>query len=251
MQKPAALRPRVTGADYSVLGLLPARGGSKTVPRKNIALVRGRPMIAYTIEATLAVEVIDWTVVSTDDEEIAEIARGCGALVPFLRPPELAGDQTPMFPVVEHALRQMEDELGTHIDIVALMQPDGPLKRPEDIAGCIEKLVETGADSVMSMVRVTDNHPALMKRLEGDRIVPFSAPEREGTRKQDYRPRAYKRAGGIYVGWRDAVLEKRSLWGTDQRAYLLEPERAASVDHPIDLCLVECLMRYFEKSEDT
>src|SRR5262245_13926725 len=126
----------------NVLGLIPARGGSKGVPRKNIKPLAGKPLLNYTAEAALSSQKLTRVILSTEDEEIAEVGRACGIEVPFLRPAELAQDTTPTLPVVQHALQFLE-AMGSHFDAVCLLQPTNPFRRTVDIDNCIE-LLESG-----------------------------------------------------------------------------------------------------------
>src|SRR2546430_4022808 len=169
-----------------VLGLIPARGGSKGVPRKNLCVIAGKPLLEYTAVAALDAHRLSRIVLSTEDEEIAEVGRHYGVEVPFLRPKALAQDTTPMLPVVQHALRMLT-AAGDRFDAVCLLQPTNPLRRASDIDQAIGLLERTGADSVISFVEVGDTHPARMKYLtaEGRVIDPPFAEEVEGQRRQD------------------------------------------------------------------
>ncbi|MCI0730285.1 MAG: acylneuraminate cytidylyltransferase family protein, partial [Chloroflexi bacterium] len=136
-----------------VLGLIPARGGSKGVPRKNIRLLCGKPLLQYTAESALAARRLSRVILSTEDEEIAEVGRRCGLDVPFLRPAELAQDDTAALPVVQHALRWLEAQ-GEWFDAICFLQPTCPLRRAEDIDACITLLEERNADTVVSVLAV-------------------------------------------------------------------------------------------------
>jgi len=136
-----------------ILGLIPARGGSKGIPRKNIKPLGGKPLIAYSIEAGLKSRYLDKVLVSTDDEEIAQVARQYGADVPFIRPAELARDDTPTLPVIQHALRFLADK-GETYDAVCLLQPSSPFRTPAFIDAAIEKYVRSGADSLVTRYAV-------------------------------------------------------------------------------------------------
>ena len=226
-----------------VLAVIPARGGSKGVPRKNVRPVCGKPLIAYTIEAALAAgDVLDRVIVSTDDEEIAGIAAGLGADVPFMRPAELAGDRVAMAPVLQHAVRAMEEAEGRRFDWVCLLQPTEPFRTAGDIRQALALGQEGGCDSVISVVQVFAVHPVLMKRIEDGRLLPFCVPEPEGTRRQDYTPAAYMRNGAIYLTRRDVLVERGSIWGDVIRPYVMPPERSVGVDSELDMKLVELLM---------
>ncbi len=227
--------------------MIPARGGSKGVPRKNVRDVAGRPLIAWTLDvARQAVEagLLHRAVVSTDDEAIAEVARAHGGDVPFLRPPELAGDRVPMLPVVQDAVRRVEAEEGVGFDWVLLLQPTSPFRTVDDLREALRLAEEDGGcDAVISVVRVFSVHPALMKRVEDDRLVPFCVPEPEGTRRQDLEPPAYMRNGSIYLTRRDVVMEGGSLWGKAIRPYEMPEARSAGVDSELEMRLVDLLMR--------
>src|SRR5258708_262302 len=136
-----------------VLGVIPARGGSKGIPRKNIQLLCGIPLLQYAAESALAARLLSRVILTTDDEEIAEVGRRCGLEVPFLRPLELAEDRTPMLPVVQHAVRSLE-QAGDHFDAICLLQPTNPLRQPEDIDSCIELLEARSADAAVTVLQV-------------------------------------------------------------------------------------------------
>ncbi len=226
------------------LAIIPARGGSKGVPHKNIRPVAGKPLIAYTIEAALAMrERLYRLIVSTDDEQIAEVARRLGAEVPFLRPAELSGDRVPMAPVLQHAVGAIEVQDGVRLDWVLLLQPTAPLRAPEDIRAALDLAERGGCDSVISVVQVFAVHPILMKRIENDRLLPFCIEEKEGTRRQDYQPPAYMRNGAIYLTRRDVLMERGSIWGEVIRPYLMPEERSLSIDSELDLKLADLLLR--------
>jgi CMP-N-acetylneuraminic acid synthetase len=232
------------GAGERVLALIPARGGSKGVPRKNIRMVRGRPLIEYTIETALAVRHLFYrVVVTTDDPEIAEIARSAGAEVPFLRPAELATDTARSIEVVQHATRFVEEQDGVRLDWVMLLQPTEPFRTPEDLAEALRIARAENCDSVISVVQVFAVHPMLMKRIESGRLQPWCVDEPEGTRRQDYRPEAYMRNGAVYLTRRDVVMEKGSLRGEDSRPYVMPADRFISVDTELDLAMVELVMQ--------
>lgn len=224
-----------------VLGIVTARGGSKGIPRKNIALVAGKPLIAWTALAARASKLAR-VVVSTDDEEIAEVARTWDLDVPFMRPPELAADDTPTIPVLQDVVRKLEAS-GERYDAIFTLQPTNPLRRASDIDGAIDLLAATGADSVISFVRVGDRHPARMKIVQPDgRVVdPPFAEQFEGQRRQDL-PQLWLREGSVYLTRRDVLVEHGSLRGDDCRAWEMPEERACNVDTPFDLWLAEQLL---------
>ena len=227
-----------------ILALIPARGGSKGVPRKNVRSLCGKPTIAYTIEEAISCQdLFHRVVVSTDDTEIANISREFGAETPFIRPRELAEDASPMLPVVQHAAQWIEKEDRISLDWVCLLQPAAPLRLEEDIRGAINYAQRTDCDSVISCVRVQATHPVLMKKINADGfIAPFCVEEKEGTRRQDLNPPAYMRNGAIYLTKRETIFEQNSLWGGKQLPYLMPEERSLGIDSEIDFRVVEQLI---------
>lgn len=224
-----------------VLGVIPARGGSKQVPGKNIALVCGKPLIVYTIEAASKSKLLSRTVVSTDSDRIAGVCRNYGAEVPFVRPADLAQDDTPTLPVIIHALKSVVDSY----DAVMILQPTSPVRDEEDIDAAIDLLMKhPEADSVISVVKVGDHHPARMKRIvAGVLIDPSFAEESEGQTRQSL-PEYYLRNGSIYLTRTSVLIEKESLKGDCSLAYVMTEEKSVNVDSPIDLLLAEAVIRY-------
>ena len=227
-----------------VLGIVPARGGSKGIPRKNIVPLLAKPLLAYTAESARAAKRLTRTVLSTEDEEIARVGMNYGLDVPFLRPRELALDETPTIPVLQDTVRKLE-AAGENYDAVLVLQPTNPLRLPEDIDGSIELLERTEADSVISFVDVGESHPARMKFITSDGKVvdPPFAEEIEGQRRQDL-PKIYLREGSIYLTRREVLMEKNSVKGSDCRAWIIPEDRACNIDTPFDLFLVEQVLRY-------
>jgi len=231
------------GQRKKVLAVIPARGGSKGVPRKNIRPLCGRPLITYTIEQALAArDLFHRIIVSTDDEEIASVARACGAEVPFLRPAHLARDESPVIPMLQHAVNFVEAKDSVLMDWICLLQPTEPFRSTTDVEQCLELGFAGGSDSVISVVRVFATHPILMKKIEHDRLLPFCVDEREGTRRQDYEPPAYMRNGAIYLTRRDVLMNQGSIWGRTIRPYVMPLGRSVSIDTEIDFKLAEILM---------
>lgn len=232
-----------------IAAIVPARGGSKGVPRKNLREVAGKPLLAWTLETALeARHLFAAVVVSTDDPEIAEVARTYGAEAPFLRPAELAGDRAPTLPVLQHALGFLEEREGRRYDWACLLQPTAPLRAVADLEAAIALAAAGGCDSVISVNRVEAHHPILMKKIEGERLLPYCLEEREGTRRQDYQPPAYMRNGAIYLTRRDVLMERGSIWGDIIRPLVMPAERSHSIDTEIDLRLADLLLRERERS---
>jgi CMP-N-acetylneuraminic acid synthetase len=226
------------------LAIIPARGGSKGIPRKNIAPLLGKPLLAYTAESALAALQLSRIVLSTEDEEIARVGRHWGLEVPFLRPPELARDNTPTLLVLQDVVRKLE-ATGDSYDAIFTLQPTTPFRRPEDIDGAIDLIERTGADSVISFVDVGEKHPARMKSIafDGRVLDPPFAEEFEGQRRQDL-PKLYLREGSVYLTRRTVLMEQGSVKGRDCRAWLVPEERACNIDTPFDLFIAEQILRY-------
>ena len=196
------------------LAVILARGGSKGIPKKNIIDLRGMPLIYYTIKAALDSKVFDEVVVSTDCEEIAEVSRECGALVPFMRPDELAQDHIWSRDALKHAVIECEKIFDKTYDYVVELPCVAPLRNAVHVKEAHKKLVETGSDSVISVCRMQDKHPVRMKRIVEDTIQDFCSehPEGEGSRRQDLEP-CYIRNGAIYAMTRDFIVERFSRNG--------------------------------------
>jgi CMP-N-acetylneuraminic acid synthetase len=226
-----------------VLGVIPARGGSKGILRKNIAPLAGRPLLAYTAEAALGARSLSRIVLSTEDEEIAEVGRRYGLDVPFMRDADLARDDTPGIAVLQDAVRKLESQ-GDVYDAIFTLQPTNPLRRPEDIDGAVRLLEQTGADSVISFVPVGEKHPARMKFIDdGGRVVnPPFAERYEGQRRQEL-PMLYLREGSVYLTKHDVLMVQNSLQGNDCRAWIVATDRACNIDEPLDLLVAELLLK--------
>ena len=226
----------------NILGLIPARGGSKGIPQKNLAPLAGRPLIAHTIEAGLAAPSLSRLIVSTDDERIAEVSRELGAEVPFLRPAELATDQAPALAVIRHALEWL-DQSGWRAEAVVYLQPTSPLRRAEHIEAAVEKLLEERADTVVSVVEVPHQmNPVSVMKLENGRLKPFLG-QAGPLRRQD-KPRVYARNGPAVLALRrETVLEGNTLYGPRTLPLVMEPAESLDIDSPFDLELAEWLLQ--------
>jgi CMP-N,N'-diacetyllegionaminic acid synthase len=222
------------------LGVIPARGGSKGVPGKNLRTVAGRPLLAYTADAARESRRLSRVIVSTDDAALREVAQGLRLEVPFMRPKELAKDDTLMLPVLQHAVRAMKD-LGFSAEAVVLLQPTSPLRRGEHIDRAVDLLVSSGAESVVTVVEVPHQYnPASVMRLDGERLKPFL----HGPlilRRQD-KPRVFARNGPAVLVVRTDVLDRDSLYGDDCRPLLMSAEESVDVDTADDFEVIERLL---------
>ena len=222
------------------LAVVPARAGSKGVPRKNLVEVGGRPLLAYTADAALGSARLTRTILSTEDDTIAAAGRALGLDVPFLRPPELAGDEAPMLPVLQHARATLAGQ-GFAADVVVLLQPTSPLRRSEHIDAALDLLESTGADSVVSVVEVPHQfNPVSVLTIDGGRVQAF-LPGPMVTRRQD-KPRVFARNGPAVLAVRASVLDGGSLYGVDCRALLMASEDSLDIDSPGDLDHLEWIL---------
>ena len=235
------------GYQSRVLGLIPARGGSKSIPRKNIRPLGGKPLIAWTIEVALACPSLDRVVVSTDDREIAEMAQRYGAEVPFMRPVEFAQDGTPDLPVYKHALSWLSDNEQYVPDITVWLRPTVPFRAVEDVEAVLKKLIDTRADCVRSVCEA-EHHPYWMKKLEGDRLLPFSsvANETEFYQRQILPP-AFLLNGAVDAIWHESAPDDGFLFEGDIRGYLMPLERSVDIDTELDFGLAEVLLQRRER----
>jgi CMP-N,N'-diacetyllegionaminic acid synthase len=218
-----------------LLALIPARGGSKGIPHKNIKILAGKPLIAWTIEAALRSRALDAVVVSTDDEEVAEVAKRFGAQVPFVRPSELARDDTPGVDPVLHAVDQLPD-----FDAVLLLQPTSPLRTTDDIDACIALANERSAPSVVSLSE-PGKHPYWMYRLRSDQRLQRLIDTPPVARRQDLPP-VYSLNGALYYAKVDWLRHHRTLVTDETIGYLMAPERSVDLDSPFDWRLAEYLI---------
>jgi CMP-N-acetylneuraminic acid synthetase len=213
----------------AVLALIPARGGSKGIPDKNIRPLAGRTLLEYAARAASASGVVDRIVLSTDSERIAAEGRRIGVEVPFSRPRELAGDDTPMFPVIEHAVESLEQH-GWRPEIIVLLQPTSPLRRPDHIRNAVQQLRDGPADSVVTVVELPRHlSPDYVMRIDHGRLVPFLPEGAAVTRRQDVRP-AFERDGTVYAFWTRTLRETRSIYGHDCRPLILPARESLTLD---------------------
>jgi CMP-N-acetylneuraminic acid synthetase len=217
-----------------VLGIVPARGGSKGVPRKNVRLLGGKPLLQFTAEAAAASRRLTRLVASTDDPDIASVAAACGLEVPFLRPGELAADSTPMIAVVRHAVSAVE-AAGDRFDAVCILQPTCPFRTPGEIDRCIDLLASTGADAVVTVAPVpTEYNPHWVYVPGADgRLHLVTGEAAPIARRQDLPP-AYHRDGSVYVTRRDVLMLQDSLYGSHVVGCVIAPDGRVNIDSPVD-----------------
>ena len=217
-----------------VLGVITARGGSKGIERKNIRLLGGEPLIAYTIRAALGASLLSRVIVSTDDAEIAATCARYGATVPFIRPAALAEDSTPTLPVLQHAVRWYEDNKRT-IDAVCLLQPTNPFRPSRWIDGCIARFLRTGADSVVTVLPVPCEYNPHWVYFESENgTLELSTGGCNPIPRRQLLPNAWHREGSVYVCSRKTLLEGNSLFGRKLAGYRVSRKRSANIDTEAD-----------------
>jgi CMP-N,N'-diacetyllegionaminic acid synthase len=225
----------------SCVAVISARGGSKGIPAKNIQPVAGKPLIAWTILASRDSGLFQRIVVSTDSQNIAATARHFGAEVPFMRPAELAADDTPGVDPVLHAVRWLETQEQYTPEWVMLLQPTSPLRSSEDIREAFSLAQEKNADAVVSVTAVHE-HPYWMKRIgEDGRLEDFVVQERPVTRRQDL-PAAYALNGAIYLVRRRILIEQETLFPLNTHALIMPRERSLDVDTRWDLYVADLIL---------
>lgn len=227
------------GGFGKMIAIIPARGGSKGLPGKNIKEMCGKPLIAYTIEAALAAKSIDHVILSTDDEEIAAVAKKYGAEVPFMRPAELASDTAMAVDNYIYTIGRLEEEWNTTIDSFVVLQPTSPLRISEDIDGAVQLFNDRKADSVVTYVK--EAHPVFWHKKidENNKLEDLF----EGTiaNRQDL-PTTYYPNGAVYV-FSTAMIRQRKYYTDKSYAYIMPRERSVDIDFLDDFKYAEFLMQ--------
>jgi len=221
----------------TLLALIPARGGSKGIPQKNIKLFCGKPLIQWSIECAMRVPFIDQVVVSTDNLEIARLSKSFGAEVPFLRPSELATDITPGIDVVFHAL-----SLLPHVTDVLLLQPTSPLRTENDIESILLERQKAKKQSAVSLT-VCNKHPALMYTVSGSKeIYPLDKSTNACCRQQ--LPQVFSLNGALFLASRNYLLREKQFVTNETHPFIMPPERSVDIDTLSDWTLAELLFKY-------
>jgi CMP-N-acetylneuraminic acid synthetase len=224
-----------------VLALVPARGGSKGIPGKNVRPLAGHSLLYYAAQAAAASGVVDRMILSTDSTEIAAEGRRAGLEVPFVRPAVLAQDDTPMLPVIEHAVSELS-ATGWEPEIVVLLQPTSPLRTGAHVREAVQMLRETGADSVVTVVEVPRHlSPDYVMRIDDGVLKPFLPEGARVARRQDARP-AYSREGTVYACWRRTIDRFGNIYGDNCRPLVIDASQSVSIDSPADWDAAERLL---------
>lgn len=227
-----------------VLCIIPARGGSKGLPGKNIKELLAKPLIAYSIEQARHSKYIDRVVVSTDSKAIADISKQYGAEAPFMRPKEYAGDESSIFDVLLHAMDWMEKNEKYLFDILVLLHVTAPLRNTEDIDNCIELLVKKDADNVFSVTPTNRNPYFNMVEVSKDGKVRLVKKGDFATRQSA--PEVFDMNASIYVWWKDMLKEKRATLLENSHIYIMPKERSVDIDDAIDFKIAETLLKEAE-----
>ncbi|MBF0454298.1 MAG: acylneuraminate cytidylyltransferase family protein [Magnetococcales bacterium] len=223
--------------EASVLAVIPARGGSKGLPRKNILDLAGKPLIAWTIEAAKSSTLIDRLILSSDDEDIIQIAKQWGCEVPFVRPPSLAGDQSTSVDVAIHAL----DSVQQPYDYIVWLQPTTPLRLGEDIDAAIQICVEKGAPSAVSVVDAGKSPYWMYSIKESGALEPIMSQDLSSRQRQEL-PCAYTLNGAVYVTQTDWLRRHGCFMNGGTYAHLMPPERSVDIDTELDFKIAGMLL---------
>lgn len=232
----------MASGSLDAFGVIPARGGSKGLPGKNLRRLGGLSLIGHAVASAREARRLTRFIVSTDSAEIADEARRHGAEVPFLRPAELASDEAGMLGVLQHAVRWLESSGGPRPDVVVTLQPTSPFRSGREIDQTIEKVSETGADSAQTLSEAS-YHPFFMKTLERDhRTVPLFPDGHKFVRRQDAPP-VYQPSGAVYVTRYTTLMEQGHILGEDNRGVVMGFEASVNVDTEWDFLLAELILR--------
>jgi len=223
------------------LGVIPARGGSKGLPGKNLRKLGALSLIGHAVASAREAALLARFIVSTDSPEIAEEAGRHGAEVPFLRPAELATDQAGMLPVLQHAVRWLESSAGVRPDMIVTLQPTSPFRTGVEIDATITKVIDTGSDSAQTLSEAS-YHPYFMKTLDGDRTMALFPDGHTYVRRQDAPP-VYQPSGAVYVTRYATLMEQGHILGDDNRGVIMGFEPSVNIDTEWDFLLAELLLR--------
>jgi len=228
----------------NILAITLARGGSKGIPKKNLAKIGGKPLIQYTFDIISAINNLHSYILSTDCPDIAEYAVNQGIHVPFLRPSHLASDHATSADALKHATLFMENFFSIKYDYVVELMCTNPFKTAIHVNQVIDKIIATKADSVIGVSRLEEHHPARIKRIVDDHLLDFVVPELS-SRRQDLTPEAYIRNGSIYAINRDKlILENYRFGGPNSRPYIMPEPCSINIDSPLDLVIANHLLSH-------
>ena len=226
-----------------VIGITLARGGSKGIPKKNMAMLAGKSLLDYTLESALRSKKIDRYILSTDDEQIANYAKSRGIDVPFIRPSYLATDTATSADALKHAVEFCEKEENSKYDLVVELMCTNPFKTSLDIDNCIDLFSTNNVDSVIGVSKLEEHHPARIKKIVNGYIKDFVVPE-TSSRRQDLKPDAYIRNGSIYAIDRNKLVKEKYRFGGDNSlAYIMKEPANINIDSKLDLLLADIILK--------
>lgn len=235
--------------DVMIVGAICARGGSKGVPRKNLRLLAGRPLIAYTIQCAQACPILQRVIVSTDDQEIANVARQHGAEVPFIRPAYLAQDDSPKWAVFQHLVQTLEQMTGQQIDVLVDLDTGVPLRQPSDIAGCVQQLLNSRQVEVVVTAYEAERTPYFnMVELDAEGYAKIVKPLAKPITRRQEAPPVYGLSPAVYAIRREALWKYQHWSEAKLQIYVIPRERAIDIDTEADFQFVEYLMQLREGS---
>lgn len=234
--------------ETNILAIIPARGGSKGIPQKNMRIVAGKPLIEYTIETAKKSEYLSKIVVSTDDSDILKFAKSQSIDV-VKRPADLSTDNSDVLDTVFHVLEYLKNK-GESFDVVVLLQPTAPLRLPQDIDAAINLMTHSEKDGLISVVEVNDHHPARMYEIDENNCLSNFLEYGETTRRQDLN-KLYIRNGAIYIIKTEALLKENTLMPKKKIAYIMNKRWAVNIDEELDLDVLEVVIKkWIEKYGD-
>lgn len=228
-----------------ILAITLARGGSKSIKKKNIYKLNGKPLLYYTIKEAKKCKLISRYIVSTDDKEIQKVAKKYGAECPFLRPKNLSGDRASAAKADLHALQWAEKNYKEKYDYIVELMATNPLKTSKDINNVLKKIIKTKADSVIGVIRLEDYHPLRIKRVVNGKILNFNRTLKEIPEggRQYLRPKAFIRNGSIYACRRDMLLKGKRYGTKNSLAYIMDDNNSVNIDTKKDMLLAEILLK--------
>jgi len=225
----------------TILFIIPARGGSKDLPNKNIKLLLRKPLVAWTIGQAKNSKYVDRIVVSTDDKKIVDISKRYGLELPFIRPKKLATDKAKMIDVIMHALEWLKNK-GQKFDIVALLQPTSPLRTSRDIDYSIEMLFRKNCRAVISVCKA-EHHPLWSNTLEPDHSMKNFLRENINNKSRQELPKYYRLNGAIYLAFYKYLKQNKGFFGKNTLAYIMPRERSVDIDNILDFWLAEAIIK--------
>ena len=232
-----------------VIGIIPARAGSKGLPGKNILQLCGKPLIVWSIESGKQSKYIDVVIVSTDSEQIATISRSFGATIPFIRPANLATDEAATIDVVSHALKYLEIEFNETFEYTVLLEPTSPIRRSDDIDRMLDKLhnSRTNFDAIISLGEVR-GHPSILKTINSQKVESFFKDQPASTRRQDNTP-VYFPFGVAYICKTTTLLAEKTFYPERLTHFVIERDQCVEIDDEYDFLMAEAILNKRAKLE--